>query len=521
MKKLSLFLAWLFAASAAWAQPDLVARVHFLGGDRIATDPQSRAFTNEFCSPEARAFESHLLDKVAQVIAPVFKPASGTNDAAPLLRPLLDDLLRSEWLFEVRDNAGAPEFALAIQLSPEREESWVKTVAMVFHATDSNWLSLSATNRYKLTRWNDWVIVDCGQHQLSLEEEITKDLQKPAQKNASTHWLEADLDWPRLSQRFPSLREFNLPKFAFTAIGRDGNLQFNGKLNLSEPLPALPAWRVPTNAIHYPFTSFTAARGVGPWLAKQSWFQTYAPHPQSDQVFVWSLPQLPFQTFAAEPVPNAHAALAQIHDRLTADMSWTNQFNTAITLNFTDDRLVFAGMPIAPPFIEAHHETAGDFLLGGFFPNTPKSKPLPPDLVERFNEPNLVYYHWETTADRLQQLPELSQLVLAMTKHQQLDGESATAKWIVQVRKITGNNLTQVTRTSPTELAFTRKSPVGLTAIEFLALASWIESPKFPAFDLRAPERRMRIRRAGAPAVAPMPAPGIPAPAPAAPAPKP
>ena len=45
--------------------------------------------------------------------------------------------------------------------------------------------------------------------------------------------------------------------------------------------------------------------------------------PPPDQLFIWALPQIPFQTFAALPVPDAKAALAQLDaSGCRADTSW-------------------------------------------------------------------------------------------------------------------------------------------------------------------------------------------------------
>ena len=70
---------------------DLIARLHFLGAEKISLDADSIAFTNEFCSAEARALESQTLDKLSRAPATGFKnklPA-GSGDGVAQLRPLL------------------------------------------------------------------------------------------------------------------------------------------------------------------------------------------------------------------------------------------------------------------------------------------------------------------------------------------------------------------------------------------------------------------------------------------------
>src|SRR5450432_1999016 len=146
MKKFFLLLicAGAFAAeSVQAASSDLIARIHFAGAERISADPNSRAFTNEFCSSEARALESQTLDKLARAPGAWFrsKITAGAGDGAEQLRPLLDDLLRSEWVFEMRDTTnGSPEYALAISLPGERVKLWQENLQNVLRS----WTKLPA-----------------------------------------------------------------------------------------------------------------------------------------------------------------------------------------------------------------------------------------------------------------------------------------------------------------------------------------------------------------------------------------
>ena len=113
-------------------------------------------------------------------------------------------------------------------------------------------------------------------------------------------------------------------------------------------------------------------------------------------------------------------------------------------------------------------------------------------MFARLAQSNLVYYHWEITAERLKLLPQLSQLVLMVTRHRQLDAQSAAGKWLDRIGPTLGNAMTEVTQTAPDELSFTRKAPGGLTAVELTALANWLEAPNFPGCDLRLPPPQFR-----------------------------
>ena len=502
MKKIPLIFAALTFAAVAGAQsrPDLVARIHFAGADQISADPNHFAFTNEFCSAEARALESQTLDKLSRVPGMWFKSriVTGAGDGAAQLRPLLDDLLKSEWLFEMRDTTnGSPEYALAIRLNTERSELWNTNLESLlqrwtgvgtFADRSGNWTVMKhePPNLFQFRRDGDWVVIDCGQDKLSLGGEM---LQGAAVKNG---WLSVDANWPRLAQLFPVLREFDFPKIQMQAVGHDRNLQLTGKLTLTQALPPLEKWRVPTSTIHQPLVSFTAARGAGPWLAKQSWMQPLVIQPQPDQLFIWALGRIPFMTFAAEPMPDAKAALARLYQRLSADTNWRRNFIGPFTMTNANDEISWRGMPFIMPFVRAVREPAGDFLVGGFFPNPSKAPPPPPELLAPLNQPGLVYYHWEVTAERLQELPQFSQLMFTLTHHHQVDYVSTAGKWLNRVGPSLGSTVTEVTQTAPNELAFKRTAPGGLTAIELLAFVNWLEVPGFPAFDLRLLPPRIR-----------------------------
>ena len=510
MKRTFLLVAALVCVLAAksLAQPDLVARIHFLGGDKISADPAFAAFTNEFCCAEAKALESQTLDKLSRAPGEWFKSklAPGAGDGAAQLRPLLDDLLKSEWIFEMRDAMnGSPEYALAIRLSDERAQLWSNN----FEALLKSWTGIEISqgksgiwelkkhdppNLFRSSRSGDWVIVDCGQNDLELRQRLVDELQKPMVATAPLNWLETDLNWPRLAQLFPALKEFDFPKMAMQVVGSDGSLQWNGKFTLSRPLPPPENWHAPTNLIHQPLISLTAVRGIGTWLARQSWAQPYEISPPPDQFFIWAMGQVPYQTFAAAPMPDAPAALARLWPKISASLdtraATPSLFKLAAQL--TNNSIAFTGVPFFSPFVLATHDPAGGYLFGGFFPNTPRLKTVAPESFPQLTRPGLVFYHWEVTSNRVALLPQLSQLILMVSSHRQLGDQSAAYKWLARLGPTLGESVTEVTQTAPGELTFTRRAAAGLTAVELTALANWLEATNFPGCDLRLPPMRLR-----------------------------
>jgi hypothetical protein len=246
---------------------------------------------------------------------------------------------------------------------------------------------------------------------------------------------------------------------------------------------------MPTNTVRQPFISFTAMRGIAPWLEKQDWARPYEIAPVPNQVFIWAMAETPLQTFAAVPVPDANKAVEELGRKLSARTNWQNCFTMPLTMKVTNNSIGWAGLPYVAPNLAAWRESSNDFLFASLFPNSPKREPLPPELFTLLGQTNLVYYHWEITAERLRLLPQLSQLALMATGHRQFDMQSAAGKWLDRVGPMLGNSVTRITWTAPNELTFLRIAPGGLNALELAALANWLEAPNFPGCDLRLPPR--------------------------------
>jgi hypothetical protein len=175
------------------------------------------------------------------------------------------------------------------------------------------------------------------------------------------------------------------------------------------------------------------------------------------------------------------------------------QTNTGVSLR---------GVPFIGPYLRAIKEPSGQFLFAGAFPNTPRSKPLPPELFQRLSEKNLVFYHWELTGDRYPQLLNMSQLVLAISGHRQLGGKTASMLWLQKITPQLGNNMTTIVQTGPAEMTFTRKATGIFTAMELFVLGSWLEAPDFPGMNLKLPPRPKKGQRPQAfPLTTPVPQP--------------
>jgi hypothetical protein len=499
MKKLFALLILSLATlvvRAALPEPDLIARIHFAGAQKLLLGKNSQMVSNTFCSAEAVALRQQTVSRLAPWLAGWLNANLGTSvtDGAAKLRPLFDDLQQAEWFLEAKTGAGGKvQAAIAIKLDAARAKVWQAGLKAYFPAAT---FQPSA----------GWLIFDSGNAGLKLAEVVAKKISAPPAECANL-----DVNWPRLAQWYPQLKHLGVPQTQLTVIAPDEDFRIQGKCLFPENLSLnLEPWQFPSNTLHQPFVSVTAVRGFANWLKGQGWAQDYKVTPEANQMFVWAMQQVPFQTFAAVPFANSADALAQLYARLNPQFEGKGSQPSTIMpikLEKTTNEIVIQGVPFAAPFIRAIKETGGQqFLLAGAFPNTPRSKPLPPELFQRLAQKNLVLYHWEITAERLPLGLNLSQLGLLLSQCRQLEGESASMKWIQKTAPALGNSVTEVFQTGPAEMTFNRKAPGIFTAMELLALGNWLEAPDFPHCTLKLPPRPAKSKRPHAfPLTTPLP----------------
>ena len=99
----------------------------------------------------------------------------------------------------------------------------------------------------------------------------------------------------------------DLPTLAVAVTGDGKNVLTSGWLNFPKPLPLeVEPWNIPTNLVHEPLDSFTAIRGIQPWLSSlRAWNDGQVGAPPN-QLFFWAQPAtLPFMTYGAAPLSDA------------------------------------------------------------------------------------------------------------------------------------------------------------------------------------------------------------------------
>jgi hypothetical protein len=442
------------------------------------------------------------------------------------LRPLLDDLVRQEWYLEIQQADKQPgELALAVRLDDQRAELWTSNLTAVLGsmttvqslpapASCQAWrLPLaSLPSRLDLARAGGWMLLGVAaetnrslaemSHRIRTEQtpvsarasgssfqlDPTTRKVRPAPDSpaANDYWLDADLDLGRVSRALSlgwSLPE-GWPRIAATWTGQGDRIRTTGKLSFANPLDLqLEPWNIPTNLIREPLASFSAVRGVRPWLAGQKWLQHFQIQPVPDQFCTWASGPTPLLTFAATPMTNATALLQTVGPQIVTELNpWvlSNAFG-AVEYSKEPARLAWSGIPIFTPTLESIVTPGGTFLVGrvGAEP-TGAGKLAPPELFAQLTRANLVYYDWEITAAKTAHWVYLSQTARLAFVLPQLPPESAAFAFLLAAAPKLGNAGTEVIQDGPTSLSFVRNSTLGFTGVELHLLADRLESPSFP-----------------------------------------
>ncbi len=481
---------------------DLVARIHFVGTTQIASDPKAAALNEIMALPATAPMVQETMQKLATTPYRMLQKGRsiGTNDFGSVIRPILDDLLHVESYAEMRGPTNhVPELLLAVRLDPRRAEYWRTNLATILTA----WTKIPVTkiqaegfNGWELKKHHnpncirffqagDWTLFGWGQDDLLLQPAMLQRIKstgRPAPQ-LKDNWLDAWVDWPRITPYHPLPLPFNLPKMELTLEGKKEFIRPKLVMQFPKPLGiSLEPWRIPTNTIRKPFITFTAVRGVGAWLNQLPIARELNIGSLPNQWTSWSMARIPFETCMAVPVTDATNYLKRIAPNLIAVI----QTNLAARhwscgLELTNSQIVMSNFMFLSPYLRPIHEPAGDFLTAGIFPFVVRKEPMPPDLMhEIMGKPKLVYYDWELTDERLAEWRPLAQVYLMLMKMATPDWNTPVEKWLLAASPKLKKSGTEVTLTAPNELTLVRNAPLGLSAFELTWLAYWLDAPNFP-----------------------------------------
>jgi hypothetical protein len=491
---------------------DTVARIHWVGKKRLGVDATAYYLMRIWELPSSKQLENQTLNKLAS--APAILPTQSANPNSQLnsmlLRQMLAAALQEECYFAIRQPTNKPpEMVFAIRLSATQDGYWKTNLGMLAQSlTGITALPMAgrlggwtikkhdAPNLVEALRDGDWSFVGMAQDRNTLLEETiarTRQYHDPFTFQSTNNWLEADIDWSRVSDAlglkwgFPA----GSPIISLAITGDGGNVLTRANLTFPEPLRiAANSWNVPTNLIRGPLTSFTAMRGIEPAIVSSKlWadFSSFARRSNSppNEFYFWSQSGA-FQTSFAAPVQDAAGRVRELTDQLiTKANPWLAAHRYVSFERMLDaNGFTWGNVSTVKPFLTAKEIGGQSFIFGGLLANADFAT-NPPARSGLFGEfaaqTNLVYFDWELTGQRVEPWLFITQMTRSLLHRSQLAMDSAGANWLGNIKQRLGESKTEISQTAPNQLSFTRKSTIGLTAPELHLLVDWLESPQFPA----------------------------------------
>ena len=434
--------------------------------------------------------------------------------AAALLRPLLDDVVREQSFANVRQATNLPgELVFAIQLNEERGRLWHTNLAGLLesltgsHAAPipgrTNGWQLQFTSpksplpnhsspvarTFDLARVGGWTVVGLAPGRNGLLDEVLTLVREEAvalAQPSKDFWLFAEVDLRRVASALSLGWDLpvDLPRMSLGVSGEGKAVRTRGRLNFTKPLPIeLEPWNIPTNLIHEPLVSFTAMRGIQPWLSSWPLWQGLQLGTPPNQLFLWAQNGPDFLSYLAAPMANASNVVERVTEQL---LQKPNAYLATEGLGRfgragAGGGVIWSNVPLTAPFLQPVALSGGDFVFGGLVPSPLTNRPPPSGLIRTvLGDTNLVAYDWETTGTRVDQWLHFGQLIRFALHVAQVPPESASFAWLKALEPKLGNCVTAVGRTGPDQLSMIRRSGLGVSADELDWLADWLESPQFP-----------------------------------------
>ena len=471
-----------------------VARLHWLGKKRIATESNATNFMAIWNLPESAKLEAQTLDKLAT--APwrfLSSPSPLSNAPSALLRPLLDDLVQEEAYLEVRGATNLPgALVLAIRLDADRAALWRTNLATVLESltglrSPTSDLGLrTADFTFNLSRTGDWTLIGLTR---SATNTLLADFQNrlaagpiPYAPRATNYLIELEGDLLPLSGTFGRFLPFmaNVRALNLVMFGDGENMRTRGWVDFANPLSlSLPAWNVPSNMIYQPLIGFSAVRGTRPWLEALDFWKAKQLGDAPNEAYFWSQESAPWLHFGALRSRAVNRQFLALKDFILETV------NPALAPNRTGDfawltnesRVVWKGVPFCSPTFDLRD----DLILGGFAATTNSDREIPLELIQQLHrDPNLVYYDWEVTSAQVAAWTQMSQLMRMAFSFAQLSIKQPGLPWLNVVEPKLGYCATTISVAGDRRLVFARSSVLGLSSVELQLLVDWLESPEFP-----------------------------------------
>lgn len=495
-------------AEGSRAGGELLLRAHFIGAKQLFTDTNAAKLKEIWALPATAEFRNQTLARLARApfLAAGSRLPKAATDQAALFQPLLDDLLVSESFAEWRGPAGRPaEFAIAVRLDDARASAWKTGLWQVMEAWNlgvpkngkiegfDGWEARKANepNQYSFVRAGQWVVVSLGQGPLLVRSNLLQKIQSGGRPVAvaQNYWLDAEGDLERWKPWLPALAPYQLPAAHLTLSNRADYVRTTLKLATKTPHGwKYEPWLIPTNVIRDPLVAFTVAQGIAPLLKPLPAFQKLEINPVPNQLTLWAQSGLPFLEYSSFPAQKAPEQLKRMAKPLSNELlapagTSTNRPLGKIDFEPSRSKVIWKGLPYIVPTLQPVKVGQQEYVFGELFPLSFRSNSAPPELFGQvIGRTNLAYYDWEITQEQVNRWRALHQLAEIISGRAIGSTNLASQKWVRAVAPYLGNAATEITVTSPSEFTLIRKSHIGLTGFELIALSRWFESVEFPKY---------------------------------------
>ena len=459
--------------------PELATQWHFVGADGLRTQTGALALRAFFSHSNAPALTDRLRSKATRAALEWLSETTTTEAVVTQAQPLMADLLAHESAGEVwRRGDGSKEVFLAIRITAERAPIW--------------------NDRYPA-------------------------LVKPLGSKASGAWVSAEKGWlfavsPSDSPRAKSFRsrvlsasnpparllEFQKapgawPGLQATAVATNGAVAWSG--TLSKPGLAelsLRDWQYPTNLIYDPLVSWTAIRGVAPQVLSLLGLEGYLQGQEIGQMYLWAQAESPFQSYAVVHVKDSASVLKAANAELSRHYS-TNaepgKLDGLVMYDAEKQILALSSAPFVVPMLSGTENQKPGFLGFSMVPRQRSVQPVPKELLQQLQQPGLVVYDWEITSENfVHWWINLQNRDLSLGLNP-APGDGLANLWLTDTLAKVDNTVTQVRQSGPGVFTWTRKAPVGLSAMEWVVLGRWLDpaTPRKPKAARLAPPPPMGL----------------------------
>jgi hypothetical protein len=498
---------------------------HFAGRTHLAAGTNATRFKEIDALPETAELRGHIAQKLAAAALPFWRKElpAGATDQSTLLRPLVDDFLAAEACVEVRGAAGATDTALAIELPEARAQLWSKNLQQLMTAWKlgtprdltaegfKGWAAkrTQAPNTFQFFRAGKWVVLGLGQERLAQLPAWLSEAKRTGRPVAAltNSFLELAADLPGLRPWVPVLAQWPLPPVRATLSGRGENVRTEVRFQYAGKVPWRPEpWKIPTQLVGEPLTSFTLGQGIAPLLGRVKGLADVGLKPLPNQFCAWGVNNEQCRMYFAVPVTDSTNAMHRLSLGVPKWLlaTFTNALGDFL---YSSNRaeLIWSGVPFIVPRLRPEKSGRDEYLMAGLFPLAGNQTPAPDELFAQVRgRTNLLYYDWEITEHRALHGNMFYQLASIVDNRPPPSASRVSQRWLTAIAPKLGNTATEITLASPQELLLVRRSHLGFTGFELATLSLWLESPQFP-FDIQRPTLHPAPRAASATANATTP----------------